>query len=91
MLKKISDLSDVMREKKILCCEVNGFNYSNEFGLTEKFAVKLTLEPSSLYQQEDMLPAKPKEEFIHSDDYDEFLFRKKELNEAKIKAEIENM
>lgn len=87
MLKLIPELADIMKRSKILHCE---YEYSNHENKTTK-KVKLTLDPSSLYQQEEQGIAQPKEEFTQSDDYDEFLFKKKELNEAKIKAEIENM
>lgn len=83
MLKKVSELADLMKEKKILHCE-----YSQTGA---KIELKLTLDPASLYQQEEQGIVQPKEEFTQSDDYDEFLFKKKQLNEAKIKAEIENM
>lgn len=79
MLMKIEQLSQLMKKEKILHCEY-------EDG---RDVVKITLDPQSLYQPEEI----SKQDIVEkiNDDYDEFLFQTKKLKEAKLRAELENL
>jgi hypothetical protein len=81
MLKKISDLADVMKEKKILHCEY--------VQTGAKVDLKITLDPSSLYQ--DTVVSQLPDAMKDVSEYDDFLFKAKAQKEARLKTEIENM
>jgi len=85
MLKKISDLADLMKVKKILHCEY--------VQTGAKVDLKITMSPESLYADEPSVgnQVQPKEEMIPADEYDDFLFKAKAKKEARLKTEIENM
>ena len=82
MQKRIEEVARVMVKEKILQCE---------YTAVDQFCLKITLDPSALYQDE-IKASKPDEEMTKSDDdYEEFLFNKNKMKEAKLQEDINNL